>query len=262
MTKKQILISFIIILFLVGGFFLYKNNYVLNFKCNFKSKCIDGPVTTGPKALEDLGFKLENDYLAVKIDLPKNDYVQSQILLNYEKWKQESGITGTSTRESLMLRADSPEMKYSYVADYKVSNSTNTISYTYNIYAFTGGAHGSSYKLAFTFDEDGKLLKTEDILPQDKLKLVADLAFKEISKVSFNRLKEYGDQSMKGLTYEDYLKDKKSIKWIKEGTEAKRENYNTVWLDGNDMIIYFGQYQVWSYAEGDYELRIPIINLK
>lgn len=255
MQKKQVLFSLLIILFLGISFLAYKNNYVKNI-LGIKDK--NNLYQDNNKEKQDTDFKLDNDYLSVKINLPKDDYVKSQILLNYEKWKQESGLTATSTRESLMLRADSPEMKYAYVADYKIATTTNTISYIYSVYTFTGGAHGSSYKIAFTFDIKGRLLKLEDILPESQLKIVSDIAFKELTKISFSRLKEYADQSMKGLTYEKYLKDIKNTKWIKEGTEPKRENYNTAWLDGNDLVIYFGQYQVWSYAEGDYELRIPI----
>ena len=257
MQKKQFLIGFIIILFLVLAFLVYKNNYIK------EESIIKSIITLGVNDnKENSEFKLENNYLSVKINLAKDDYVKNQILLNYEKWKQESDIVATSTRENLGLSDSVPEIKYAYTADYKIATSTNTISYVYTVYTFTGGAHGSSYKLAYTFDVKGRMLKIENILPESQLKTVSDFAFKELSKVSFNKLKEYGDQSMKGLIYEDYIKDKENIKWIKEGTEAKRENYNTAWLDGNDLVIYFGQYQVWSYAEGDYELRIPIINLR
>ena len=60
-----------------------------------------------------------------------------------------------------------------------------------------------------------------------------------------------------GMSAKDIDESLKDTTWLKEGTNPVRDNYSHVWIDGENIVISFGQYQVGPYVEGVYEVKIP-----
>ena len=132
-----------------------------------------------------------------------------------------------------------------------IATSTNTISYVYEIYNFTGGAHGSTVVYAITEDDKQQIIPIEQILPTDKLPKIAKIAEADLKKQKYERMKSYGTMSEKEMEVAQ-----KNDDFLAEGVKPTRENYSVAWYDGDDVVISFGQYQVASYAEGLFEVRI------
>jgi hypothetical protein len=122
-----------------------------------------------------------------------------------------------------------------------------------------GGCGGIGY-IAKTFNKNGREISIEEILPEKDLSKISDLAFNEIQKIRRQRIQI---SEMSAADKKEMLDNfSKDVSWIKEGTSPKRENYNVVWIDGKDIAIYFSQYQVAAYAEGDFIVKIPASILK
>lgn len=204
-------------------------------------------------------FTESEEWYDVSIEYPKdNQKIRDIIFEQWNAFAKESKLkdfkTFAEAKEELQLNVEG--MKYSFNSEYSLATSTDTISYVYQIYTFTGGAHGGTDIFPITLNQKLEILTPENILPDDKLKKVSEIAYKDIIRQKKERLKEYG---MSDKEINENLQDST---WVKEGTDPKRENYSSVWFDGGDLVISFGQYQVGSYAEGIYEVRIPKTELR
>jgi hypothetical protein len=146
--------------------------------------------------------------------------------------------------------------KYSFSADYRVATSTETITYIYTLATYTGGAHGGVQIIPITINTKGETMNASQVLPDNLLAKVSDIAAKEIVKQKRERLKEY---KMTQKEIDEYIK---GDTFVKEGVAPTRDNYSSVWFEGEDLVVHFGQYQVGPYAEGMYEVRINKSELK
>jgi len=200
-------------------------------------------------------FAEGTDWYDAKIVYPKkNQKVTDQIFKMWQDFATETQIKNYTNlkdaKEGLAINVDG--LRYSFYADYEIATSTNTISYVYEIYNFTGGAHGGTSIVAITENEKQEIIPIEQILPTEKLVKVAALAKTDLIKQKADRMRSYGNMSEK-----DIAAVQKNDTFLDEGVKPTRENYSVAWYDGDDVVISFGQYQVASYAEGMFEVRIP-----
>ena len=190
-------------------------------------------------------FEETTDWYEAKIDYPnKSKVVTDKIFSMWSDFAKENTLKDytnlADAKKGLDINIES--LKYSFIAEYSIATSTNYITYVYTIYNFTGGAHGSTYVFPITLNEKNEVVKVEDILPSNLLNKVS-----KISKIKIlaEKIKRMGDYVAKDDTFVD------------EGVKPTRENYTNVWPVGDgDLMIDFGQYQVGSYAEGLYDIRI------
>lgn len=115
------------------------------------------------------------------------------------------------------------------------------LSLTQTLYQFTGGAHGGTAILGRNFDlSNGKEWKLSDILVNEKsLFKIADFCRTELKKQH---------------TFDE--------DWLNEGSDPKEpNNYNGFWFSKEGLHFNFGQYQIASYAEGMFEVKIPFEKL-
>jgi hypothetical protein len=199
-------------------------------------------------------FVEETDWYEAKIGYPiNNDKVKTDVFNKWYDFAKETQIKEyndlTSAKEGLQINVDG--LKYSFFAEYRITTSTDTISYIYQIYNFTGGAHGSTAVYAITENKDQQIVPIETILPTDKLGKVAKIAEADLKKQKADRLRSFGTSEA------DVAAIMKNDSFLAEGVKPTRENYSVAWYDGDDVVISFGQYQVASYAEGMFEVRIP-----
>jgi len=253
MNKKNILLISVSLILVSGiGFSYYTFNKtvpVVEIKDSLFSTYLKNKSET---------FTENTDWYEVKINYPKdNQKVRDQIFEQYNNFIKENRLKeftdAKTAREALGIQ-DS-EITYAFSAEYKMVSSQNTISYVYQIYTFTGGAHGATVIYPITYNDKLELLTVEKILPDNILDKVAKLALVDILKQKKERLKSSG---MSDKDIEEMFKDDS---WLSEGTSPTRDNYNSVWYDKEDVVINFGQYQVGPYAEGMYEVRIPFASI-
>lgn len=250
MNKKILLLSIALAIVAFGAYYSYNN-----FKKPVKVVEIkDSPLSILTQNVSET-FTEGSDWYDTKIQYPKNSQkVSDLIFANYNEYLKDTGVKNYASlaeaKEGLQINVDG--LQYAYSAEYSLATSTNSVSYIYQIYTFTGGAHGSTIVYPITLNENQEIVTAEQVLPSDKLTKVSKLAYADLLKQKRERMKSYGSMTESEIT--DAIKDDT---FLLDGTKPTRENYSVVWPEGDDLVISFGQYQVGPYAEGIYEVRIP-----
>jgi hypothetical protein len=122
---------------------------------------------------------------------------------------------------------------------YRIVCATNEfVSVLFELYEYTGGAHGNTTLITFNFFAPlGELLSLDQCL-------VSEDAFTELSRKVrerlISRLQEMGNEA-----------------WIDHGAEPTWENYQAFSLTPDRLILYFQPYQVAPYAAGAQRVEIP-----
>lgn len=128
-------------------------------------------------------------------------------------------------------------------ANYSITENEHFISYDFQVYQFTGGAHGGTNEETYTFDKKtGTRVALADLFTANAPYL------ERISAHTRERLL---------ATLGDY----KDEKWVTEGTAPTAENFQSFIVDGDSLTIIFGQYQVGPYVLGMPEIQIPLSTL-
>ncbi|NFA42857.1 MULTISPECIES: DUF3298 and DUF4163 domain-containing protein [Clostridium] len=126
---------------------------------------------------------------------------------------------------------------YELNVNYKLTNKSTSLTSLYmDIYSFTGGAHGNTLRNAYTIDNN-----TKDLL-------------------SLNNL------FIKGYDYKKIINDAISKQIISDPEKyfASSLNFEGVkddvnfYVDGDNLIIYYQQYEIAPYCVGIPEFKIPL----
>ncbi len=202
-------------------------------------------------------FSEGNDWYEAKISYPKNNQkVRDQIFQKLSEFKTENEISKIKNlQEAKEVLGLSDGMKFFFNANFIIATSTGHITYVYNISTFTGGAHGSDNVFPITFNERQEIVNVEEILPVAKIEKVAKLAVIDLAKQKRSRMLSLGMSEKEIKTLQ------KNDNFLTEGTKPTRDNFSNVWRKGDNLVIYFGQYQVASYAEGVFEVEIPLASI-
>ena len=190
-------------------------------------------------------IKEEKDYTSTTIEYPEfYDYPElnkaldsfitstwnekKELFAENNKWWLEEGDLSFIQGIQNEYFVDCPEI---IVNDY-------TVSFIISEYVYLcGAAHGSTTYTSFNYDIASKSLKD-----------ITDIPWVDLEKLSaycINHLKMelYGDPDA-----ED--------EWIDDGAAPKLENYSTFCYDGNQLTVFFQQYQVVPYAGGMPEITL------
>ncbi|MGL5647454.1 MAG: DUF3298 and DUF4163 domain-containing protein [Clostridium sp.] len=130
---------------------------------------------------------------------------------------------------------------YEVMSNYKITkNDSNLLSLYIEYYQFAGGAHGMTYKNGYNIDKKtGQLLNLSDL-------------FKE----NYN-YKEKIDL----LIRDEINKDKE--KYFDGGADFKGiDNKTRYYLKDNNLVIYYGLYEIAPYASGIIEFNLNLDNFK
>lgn len=129
---------------------------------------------------------------------------------------------------------------------YKAYASAHTISYVFQIYADTLGAHPNTYYRTFTFDmTTGAPLELSALFTDGApyLETLSTIARKELPPV----LAERSNISVNEVDME----------YLESGTLPVATNFQFFYLDGTTLVIIFPPYQIGPYVLGTQELRVP-----
>jgi hypothetical protein len=151
-------------------------------------------------------------------------------------------------QEQARLKADG--RKYAMGIEYKAYSSAKFVSYVYQIYEDTGGAHPNVYYATFTFDANGNKLELADLFKPGAryLDKLSELAYKDILIQAKARFESDLDETQ--------------IDWIKNGTAPTLETLQFFYVDRNNLVLIFPPYQVAAYAAGVFESKIPLASLQ
>jgi hypothetical protein len=149
--------------------------------------------------------------------------------------------------EQKRLEADG--RTYATGISYKTYVSSSYISYVYQIYEDTGGAHPNAYYVTFTFNKEGKKVELADLFTPGARYLDA------LSAASFADIQKQVTARFGDAPNED------QIDWIRNGTSPSPEVFQAFYIDGVNLVIIFPPYQVAAYAAGVFETRIPLASL-
>lgn len=119
----------------------------------------------------------------------------------------------------------------------------DVVSVTFNIYSYSGGAHGNVLIRTLNFDlARGKRLEFDDLFakPENALKLISDLTAKKLR----SDLGEDADEDM-----------------ILAGTEPSLDNFANVTLLADGALIEFQPYQVGPWSIGPQQVKLTLEEL-
>ena len=141
---------------------------------------------------------------------------------------------------------------YALALEYQAVMSSTTVSYAYQVYADTLGAHPNLYYKTFVFDQNGNQLGLKDVLSNNPnwLEELSLLVSQDVTAQLKARLAESIPQGDEGPDVTDSL--------FTEGLAAQEENFKNFVVDGDELVILIPPYQVAAYAAGAFEVRIPL----
>lgn len=180
-------------------------------------------------------FPKENADVKNWIEVKVNEFSSSAIvdIEEYNKTKEK----------------DWPDMNYEFDAGYTLSTSSEYIAYVYEIYNYTGGAHGSDTFSPYIINKKtGKKVESlNEIYNQNIYKFLQDYCRSDLKK-------QFKDT--------EGLSDMMSDDMFTSGTEGIMDNYSTFWFEGDNIIIHFGQYQIAPYAAGQFNVKVPLTQVE
>lgn len=132
-----------------------------------------------------------------------------------------------------------PSISYAAFTDYKVNYNKNSFLSLYvDYYRYTGGAHGSTLRKCYNFNlKTGEALNLKDLFKEDLN--YKEIINKEISSKIEKHKEIYFSSDFQGISDNQCFS-----------------------IDGNNLIIYFQQYDIAPYAAGIPEFKIPLSNFK
>lgn len=207
-----------------------------------------GSVTKAYKTVE---ISENLDYLKTNIKYPEfeklpelNKRIANTVNSNWKNFKSYSK-TEWNDIVALNNRGSSKLPSFEYLVTYEVTGNRNIISVLLNTYIFSGGAHGNTNLVSFTYDK--KAGKFIDILQ------ATSMSYNEISSICRNTLyKKLIDNKKKmPLAEEDSLRE-----MINTGAFPQAGNFEIFTVDGNKVYAWFEPYSVAPYSYGVQKIQV------
>mgnify|MGYP003812739293 FL=1 len=203
-----------------------------------------GQAETGAVKVTNLVIKEKSDIMETDLNIPVvSGQLDSGVLAAINKRFEGDAMEFKKTLEAEVKdyaadceAAGYPIRPYELFTRYKQCSLNDDILSLYvDYYQYTGGAHGMTARMAYNIDlKTGKLLPLAELFkPGYEYKTVID---KEINRQIALDPEPYfeGDMGFQGI--------------------APEQNY---YLDGENLLIYFNQYEIAPYAAGIREFKIP-----
>lgn len=139
---------------------------------------------------------------------------------------------------------------YELIIAYKPYQSGNFVSYEFDIYMDTGGAHPNGFFRTLTLDSGGREVTLADLFISGApyLERISAEAYTQV-------LAELTERS--GVSISPDMEDT-----VRIGTSPTPETLQFFVLDGDALVILIPPYQAASYAAGTFAISIPLADLK
>lgn len=183
------------------------------------------PVISG---LQDIAWQKQlNQQIMDKVDRAREDMAKN--VQNYEEY-----VKGT----------DRPLIPLELYISYNQVSTGNVLSLAVETYEFTGGAHGMAWKDYYIIDtQNNRLLTLQDLFKEN-------VEYKSIINQEINRQIQLSRQKGDNIYFEGDM-----------GFKSISDNQN-FYIDGDNLVICFGEYEIAPYVAGMPEIKIPLNFLK
>ena len=150
------------------------------------------------------------------------------------EWNEIAALNG---------RGSSKLSPFEYLVTYEVSGNRNTVSVLLNTYIFSGGAHGNTSLVSYTYDiKSGKYINIIQ---------ASSMSYNELSSVCRNELyKKILNNKLPPAEYD-------SIRaMINTGAFPQAGNFEIFTVSGNKVFVYFEPYTVAPYSYGIQKIQV------
>lgn len=228
MTKKYILALFLFLSLLIISYFVQISSRttaqvkeVYNNTDQFEIKEIKGQEE----------YQLNAFYPVTKYDT-FNKAILEKVTTRVDDFKKQAAeLKGLDMYKNL-----------SFDMNFDVYDSNDSmISVVFHIFTYLGGAHPFDEVETLTYDfKTNKMVTIEDLMKKNNNLLTV------LSNFSYGKLKD-----------ETRIKEYSTDEWLKKGLEPKKENYKNFAVEKDDIIFYFGRYELGPYVAGSFQLAVP-----
>jgi hypothetical protein len=216
----------------------------------------DTAVVKGPAA--DGLFAEEEDTYSIRVQYPPRTPLASAQADARARATMEQGI-GEAINEfkqladpTLMSAEElswATERPYALDITHREYAASGTVSYVYQIYSDTGGAHPNAFFRTFTFDESGAELMLEDLFVENApyLPRISEKVYAGVMA----QLEEKSGAPVEGEAQET----------VRLGTAPTPEALQFFYLTGTALHIIIPPYQAAAWAAGSFDVAIPLTEL-
>lgn len=192
-------------------------------------------------AIVDKVYKSKDQYIEIDVTIPQIDNLdnkEGEKKINDEitKWTEDWIKDVKLISDEFFKDGVPPSFPYQLFAKYVTTSTKNPLSFYIDYYQFTGGAHGMTTRVAYNVDKNkGVKLELKDLFK-------ANYDYKSVIDKEINRqIKKDPDKYFTG----------------KEGFNGIKDDQH-FYIRDNEVIIYFGLYEIAPYAAGILEFNIPV----
>jgi hypothetical protein len=182
--------------------------------------------------------------LATEADMRARTAIEKTLKVHIDEFKSlASELPTVEERQQVGLVGP----RYELTIAYKPYRSSAHVSYEFDVYVDTGGAHPNGYFDTLVFDLEGQEIDLADLFKEgsDYLQRLSAAAGAQVAA----KLEEMAGQ---GATASVYA----------EGLAPAPENFESFLLDGEELLILIPPYQAAAYAAGSFEVRVPLSSLQ
>lgn len=242
-----ILVLALIVLLGLSGFYFYFNPATPAFSYKV--------ISTGERQHTESG-----DYYTVQINYPDKTPLDTRGSWGAEaraeativstlkdlvaQFKNTSDVDNISDAEKTRLASSS--LKYSLNVATHAYSSGSYVSYLFEIYMDTGGAHPNNLYKTLVFGLDGHTVKLGDLFTSSAYLDHISAAARE--QITAQLVQKGGKGSAGDL--------------IADGIAPRESNFENFVVDSDRIRIFIPPYQAAAYAAGSFELQIPLIDVK
>jgi hypothetical protein len=250
MNKRNILIAIagLVILAAAGGVYLFGNPIGPSLSHTV--------IETG-----DRQHKEDTDYYTVQINYPDKTPLATRGKWGSEtraeatiantltdlinQFKQAGNVDSLSQEEKDRLNQSG--LKYSLNVGYHAYSSGSFVSYEFDIFMDTGGAHPNNFYKTLVFDMNGNTVLLGDLFTagSNYLDRLSEAAKTQVTAQLKQRAGASAAESI-----------------IADGLAPKEENFTSFVVDSDRIRILIPPYQAAAYAAGSFEVQVPLIDLK
>jgi len=246
MTKRTSIVAILLLLVvLIGGWYFFANRGP-----SFAYTVIESG---------DRQHKEETDFYTIQINYPNKTPLATRGGWGAESRAQkeidavvqeqidafkELADGNLSDEEKARLTGDN--LKYSLNIGYRPYSSGEYVSYEFDIFMDTGGAHPNNFFKTLVLDLGGHPQKLGDLFEDGSyLERIADIASMQVREQLTQRA---GADAASSL--------------VAEGLAAQEENFENFVVDSDRIRIFIPPYQAAAYAAGSFEVQIPLIDIR
>jgi len=235
--KKNIFFAIVIII--VAAILIIGVNWGKKTNECFVEKKLEGGLQMSVTSVSqaDSFYNIQVEYPQFEaVDASFNKEISDLILGEIDNFKKEAKDNWDARNATLApgeTPAENPPSPFDFIASWTPTQMNKEyISFSLNIYYFTGGAHGITEVDAFNYD----VMKKEDITINDFLGN-SQQALQKLSQIAAQQVTSQIQASNGEMN--NFL-----TQMIQEGTQPTAENYSNFNFNYNSLTIYFQQYQV------------------